>query len=164
VCLMLLFVAAQAQSKIKILEKLPELEAPEADESETFKCASPPSSPLSRFFFRLGADSSRFDLPPLLSVVRPVGSPKPKRSPLLSFNSTTSRSDTPPTSSSSRTSTSTSGSTRGSPLSDRTERVNRHCAFSSLLAHSACLASQSGRRETLGSLLTIIVRVRSCFL
>jgi ATP-binding cassette, subfamily F, member 3 len=32
--------AAQAQSKIKILEKLPELEPPEADETETFKFES----------------------------------------------------------------------------------------------------------------------------
>ncbi len=31
------FTAAQAQSKIKILEKLPELEPPEAEDSETFK-------------------------------------------------------------------------------------------------------------------------------
>jgi ATP-binding cassette subfamily F protein 3 len=29
--------AAQAQSKIKILEKLPELEPPEAEDSESFK-------------------------------------------------------------------------------------------------------------------------------
>jgi len=33
--------AAQAQSKIKILEKLPELEPPEADDSETFKFPDP---------------------------------------------------------------------------------------------------------------------------
>lgn len=33
----ILFAAAQAQSKIKILEKLPELEPPEADETETFR-------------------------------------------------------------------------------------------------------------------------------
>ena len=31
------FAAAQAQSKIKILEKLPELQPPEADETETFR-------------------------------------------------------------------------------------------------------------------------------
>jgi ATP-binding cassette, subfamily F, member 3 len=33
--------AAQAQSKIKILEKLPELEPPEADETETFRFVLP---------------------------------------------------------------------------------------------------------------------------
>jgi ATP-binding cassette subfamily F protein 3 len=33
--------AAQAQSKIKILEKLPELEPPEAEDSETFKFPDP---------------------------------------------------------------------------------------------------------------------------
>ena len=33
----IVFAAAQAQSKIKILEKLPELEPPEADEKETFR-------------------------------------------------------------------------------------------------------------------------------
>lgn len=30
--------AAQAQMKIKVLEKLPELEMPEAEETEKFKC------------------------------------------------------------------------------------------------------------------------------
>lgn len=34
------FAAAQAQSKIKILEKLPELQPPEADETETFRLVS----------------------------------------------------------------------------------------------------------------------------
>jgi ATP-binding cassette subfamily F protein 3 len=48
--------AAQAQSKIKILEKLPELEPPEVDESETFKFAdaeklSPPMLQLSGVTF-----------------------------------------------------------------------------------------------------------------
>lgn len=32
--------AAQAQSKIKILEKLPELEMPEESETERFKCVT----------------------------------------------------------------------------------------------------------------------------
>jgi ATP-binding cassette subfamily F protein 3 len=48
--------AAQAQSKIKILEKLPELEPPEADETETFKFEeadklSPPMLQLSQVTF-----------------------------------------------------------------------------------------------------------------
>lgn len=38
--------APQAQSKIKILEKLPDLEPPEAEESESFKCVSFPSLPV----------------------------------------------------------------------------------------------------------------------